>query len=61
MRRARRRREDGTALVEVSWLAILLMVPLIYIVLAVYDTQRHAFAVTAAARAAGRAFVLAPD
>ncbi len=61
MRRARRRRDDGTALVEVSWLAILLMVPLIYIVLAVYDTQRHAFAVTAAARAAGRAFVLAPD
>ena len=56
-----RRNESGTALVEVTWLAILLLVPLVYIVLAVYDVQRHAFATTAAARAAGRAFVLAPD
>jgi type II secretory pathway component PulL len=45
----------------VTWLAILLLVPLVYLVLAVYDVQRHAFAATAAARAAGRAFVLAPD
>ncbi|HET6654128.1 MAG TPA: hypothetical protein VFH10_15930 [Nocardioides sp.] len=56
-----RRDESGTALVEVTWLAILLLVPLVYLVLAVYDVQRHAFATTAAARAAGRAFVLAPD
>ena len=56
-----RRDESGTALVEVTWLAILLLVPLVYLVLAVYDVQRHAFAATAAARAAGRAFVLAPD
>lgn len=56
-----RRDERGTALIEVTWLAILLMVPLVYVVLAVYDVQRHAFAATAAARAAGRAFVLAPD
>jgi Flp pilus assembly protein TadG len=55
------RDEDGTALIEVTWLAVLLMVPLVYVVLAVYDVQRHAFAATAAARAAGRAFVLAPD
>jgi hypothetical protein len=55
------RDESGTALVEVTWLAILLLVPLVYTVLAVYDVQRHAFASTAAARAAGRAFVLAPD
>ena len=34
-----------------TWLAILLLVPLVYIVLAVYDVQRHAFAATAAARA----------
>ncbi len=61
MTRARPRDDGGTAVVEVTWLAILLMVPLVYVVLAVYDTQRHAFAVTAAARAAGRAFVLAPD
>ena len=57
----RGRDESGTALVEVTWLAILLLVPLVYLVLAVYDVQRHAFAATAAARAAGRAFVLAPD
>ena len=56
-----RRDERGTALIEVTWLAVLLMVPLVYVVLAVYDVQRHAFAATAAARAAGRAFVLAPD
>jgi hypothetical protein len=56
-----RRDESGTALIEVTWLAVLLMVPLVYVVLAVYDVQRHAFAATAAARAAGRAFVLAPD
>jgi hypothetical protein len=53
--------ERGTALIEVTWLAVLLMLPLVYVVLAVYDVQRHAFAATAAARAAGRAFVLAPD
>ena len=58
---SRGRGESGTALVEVTWLAILLLVPLVYLVLAVYDVQRHAFAATAAARAAGRAFVLAPD
>ncbi|HET6627786.1 MAG TPA: hypothetical protein VFG63_15450 [Nocardioidaceae bacterium] len=57
----RARTEGGTALVEVTWLAILLLVPLLYIVLAVFEVQRSAFAVTAAARSAGRAFVMAPD
>jgi Flp pilus assembly protein TadG len=52
--------ERGTALVELVWLAILLLVPLVYIVLAVFEVQRSAFAVSAAARSAGRAFVLAP-
>ena len=55
------RSESGTALVEVTWLAILLLVPLLYVVLAVFEVQRAAFASTAAARAAGRAFVLAPS
>lgn len=54
-------RETGTALVEVTWLSILLLLPLLYIVLAVFDVQRSAFAATAAARAAGRAYVLAPS
>jgi Flp pilus assembly protein TadG len=54
------RDERGTALVELTWLAILLLVPLVYIVLAVFEVQRAAFAVSAAARSAGRAYVLAP-
>ncbi len=56
----RRRDERGTALVEVTWLSILLLVPLVYIVLAVFVVQRSAFAVSAATRAAGRAYTLAP-
>ena len=55
----RRRDERGTALVEFSWLAILLLVPLLWIVLAVFEVQRGAFAISAAARAAGRAYALA--
>ena len=57
--RRRVRTERGTALVEVTWLSILLLVPLVYIVLAVFAVQRSAFAVTAATRAAGRAYTLA--
>jgi hypothetical protein len=53
--------EEGTALIEFSWLAILLLVPLVYLILAVFDVQRSAYGVTAATRAAGRAYVLAPD
>ena len=47
------RSESGTVLVEVTWLAILLLVPLLYVVLSVFEVQRAAFAATAAARAAG--------
>jgi Flp pilus assembly protein TadG len=57
----RDRDERGTAIVEFVWLAILLLVPLLYIVLAVFDTQRTAYAASAAARSASRAFVTAPD
>ncbi len=56
-----RRSESGTVLVEVTWLAILLLVPLVYVVLSVFTVQRAAFAATAAARAAGRAYVTAPS
>jgi len=55
------RGERGSALVEFTWLAILLMVPLLYIVLTVFEVQRAAFGVSTAARAAGRAFSQAPD
>ncbi|WP_109508357.1 hypothetical protein [Nocardioides speluncae] len=56
-----RRDERGSALIEVSWLGILLMVPLMYVVLSVFDVQRGAFGVTAASRAAARAYALAPS
>jgi hypothetical protein len=57
----RRRDQRGTALVEVTWLSVLLLVPLVYVVLAVFDTQRAAFATATAARNAGRAYTLAPS
>ncbi|GAA1789330.1 hypothetical protein GCM10009795_038870 [Nocardioides hankookensis] len=56
----RHRGEDGSALVELSWLGILLLVPLLWIVVSVFEVQRGAFAVSGAARAAGRAYALAP-
>lgn len=56
----RKRDEQGSALVELSWLGILLLIPLLWIVLSVFEVQRGAFAVDGAARAAGRAYALAP-
>lgn len=57
----RRVRDDrGTAIVELVWLGVLLLVPLVWIVLSLFEVQRSAFAATAAARSAGRAFALAP-
>ncbi len=53
------RDEEGSALVELTWLTLLLMVPLVYVLLAVFEVQRGAFAVSAASRAAGRAYSLA--
>ena len=55
------RDERGTALVELTWLGILLLVPMLWIVLSVFEVQRGAFAVSSAARAAGRAYALAPN
>lgn len=61
-RRIRRHRDDqGSALVELTWLAIILLVPLIWIIMSVFEVQQGAFATSAAARAAGRAYALAPD
>ena len=56
-----RRDEQGSALVELTWLAIILLVPLVWIVISVFEVQQGAFATSAAARAAGRAYALAPD
>lgn len=56
----RRRGEEGSALVELVWLGILLLIPTVWIVVSVFQVQRGAFAVSGAARAAGRAYALAP-
>jgi Flp pilus assembly protein TadG len=63
VRRVRRRGrgERGTALVELSWLGILLVLPVLWIVISVFQVQRGAFGVSAAACAAARAYSLAPD
>jgi Flp pilus assembly protein TadG len=56
-----RRDQRGSALVELSWLGILLVLPVLWIVMSVFQVQRGAFGITAAARAAARAYSLAPD
>ncbi len=58
---SRRRDQEGSALVELSWLGILLILPMLWIVMSVFEVQRGAFGVSAAARAAARAYALAPD
>ena len=55
------RDQRGSALVELTWLGILLLVPMLWIVLTVFEVQRGAFGVSGAARAAGRAYALAPN
>jgi len=40
---------------------VILLVPLVWIVVSVFTVQRGAFATSGAARAAGRAYVLAPS
>jgi len=57
----KRRHESGTATVEFVWLTILLLVPFVYALIAVFDTQRASFAVSAASRSAARAFLQAAD
>lgn len=57
----RPRDERGSGMVELVWLGVLLILPLLWVVVAVGDVQGGAFGTSAAARAAGRAYVLAPD
>lgn len=57
----RLRGDDGNALVEFTYLAVLLMVPLVYVLLTVFQVQRAAFGVTEAARQAGRAYAVSAD
>lgn len=55
------RSEEGTASVEFVWLTILLLVPFVYVLIAVFDTQRAAYGVSTASRAAARAFIQSSD
>lgn len=53
------RGDAGNAIVEFVYLAVLLMVPLVYVLLTVFRVQGAAYAVSSAAREAGRVFVTA--
>jgi Flp pilus assembly protein TadG len=53
--------DAGNVLVEFTYLSVLLMVPLVYVLLLVFQVQRAAFGVTEAARQAGRAYVTTTD
>lgn len=55
------RADRGSMTVEVAFLLVLLVVPLFYLVGTVGRVQAGAYAVTAAAREAGRAFVTAEE
>jgi Flp pilus assembly protein TadG len=52
--------DEGTATIEFVGVTLLLLLPLLYLLLAVFSVQRAAFAVTQAAREAGRAYSTAP-
>ena len=54
--RARACCDDGNAIVEFVYLAVLLMVPLAYVLLTVFRVQAAAYAVSSATREAGRVF-----
>jgi hypothetical protein len=53
--------EGGSALVEFVFVALVVFVPLVYLVAGFSAVQRGVFASTAAAREAGRAIGTAPD
>ena len=61
MRPGRPQDDDGSALVEFCFLAVLLLVPVVYLVLTLGRLQAAAFATEGAAREAGRAFVTGTD
>ena len=55
----RRAGERGSAVVEFVFLSVLVLVPLLYLVITLSRLQAGAYAVSAAAREAGRAYVTA--
>ena len=56
VRRLRYQNDSGNAIVEFVYLAVLLMVPLVYVLLTVFRVQGAAYAVSSAAREAGRVY-----
>lgn len=61
LQRVQRGRSDrGSASVEFVFLGVLLLVPLVYVVVAIAAVQGAAYGVSGASREAGRAFVQAP-
>lgn len=61
VRQASDDREEGSALIEFVFLAVLMLVPIIYLIVALGRIQAGALAVEQGVREAGRAFVTAPD
>ncbi|CAN5496006.1 hypothetical protein BH23ACT6_BH23ACT6_21220 [soil metagenome] len=55
------RSERGSMLIEVTFLMVLILLPLFYLVGTVGRLQAGAYAASAAAREAGRAYVTSPD
>jgi hypothetical protein len=53
--------DSGNAMVEFIFLGVLLLVPLIYLVVALSAVQRNTYGVTQAAREAGRTFARTGD
>jgi Flp pilus assembly protein TadG len=53
--------DRGNAIVEFVFLAVLLMVPLVYVLLTVFKVQAAAYAVSSAAREAGRVYATSTD
>jgi Flp pilus assembly protein TadG len=56
-----RRDERGSAVVEFVVLAVLMLIPLVYLVMMLARVQAGSYAVSQAAREAGRAYVTASD
>lgn len=55
------RDDEGNAILEFCFLAVLFMVPLVYVLLSVFAVQSASYAVTAATREAGRAYTTSPS
>jgi Flp pilus assembly protein TadG len=53
--------DDGSAIIEFVFVALVVLLPLVYLIVAVAVVQRSQLTVTNAAREAGRAFATSPD